>query len=250
MTDTPPDRLSVDPRSPFYGNLLQGWADEGSFPLLYGRAAIEAGPPADARVLVGLRGDAWDWDWESALLYSDASSEDKENRISNTRFQEALSWSTPDAYNPFNGGCPADLTVGECTPSSQVAIDYITVQSVRENRTSLASWDFKISRPDLFTNWAGDVGVAIGVEARRETYVDDRDPRQDGTIMFTDRISGLTTNDLMGNNVWATSFAGPVESWEWMQAQMDAVHKAYMSRPALPQYQAAKEAWLKEHPAK
>lgn len=167
---------------------------------------LDAGPRRtevenfSSRTLVGLRGDAWDWDWESALLYSDASSEDKENRISNTRFQEALSWSTPDAYNPFNGGCPADLTVGECTPSSQVAIDYITVQSVRENRTSLASWDFKISRPDLFTNWAGDVGVAIGVEARRETYVDDRDPRQDGTIMFTDRISGLTTNDLMGNN--------------------------------------------------
>jgi len=52
----------------------------------------------------------------------------------------------------------------------------------------------------LLTNWAGDVGAAIGIEVRRETFFDDRDPRQDGTVMFTDRISGLTTNDLMGNN--------------------------------------------------
>lgn len=167
---------------------------------------IDAGPRRtevenlSSRWLAGLRGEAWDWNWESALLYTSASTRDKENRVSNTRFQEALSWSTPDAYNPFNGGCPSDVTVGDCTPSSQVAIDYITVQSIRESRTSLASWDFKVSRPDLFTNWAGDVGAAIGLEARRETYVDDRDPRQDGTIMFTDRISGLTTNDLMGNN--------------------------------------------------
>jgi iron complex outermembrane receptor protein len=57
-----------------------------------------------------------------------------------------------------------------------------------------------VSRPDLFQIWSGDVGAAIGVEARRETFLDDRDPRQDGTSNFTDIISGLTTNDLQGNN--------------------------------------------------
>jgi len=167
---------------------------------------IDAGPRRtevenlSSRALVGLRGNVWEWNWESALLHTSAETEDKENRVSNTRFQEALSWSTPDAYNPFNGGCAADLDAGDCTPSSLTAIDYITVQSTRRSRTSLGSWDFKISRPDLLTNWAGDVGAAIGVEVRRETFLDDRDPRQDGTVMFTDRISGLTTNDLMGNN--------------------------------------------------
>ena len=39
MTNAPGQ--SGDPRSPFYANLLQGWADEESFPLLYSRAAIE-----------------------------------------------------------------------------------------------------------------------------------------------------------------------------------------------------------------
>lgn len=167
---------------------------------------IDAGPRktevenVSSRALVGLRGDFWDWNWESALLYTSASTEDKENRISNTLFQQALARSTPDAYNPFNGGCVSDVSSGDCTPSQIAAISSFTVDVYRRDRTSLASWDFKLSRPDLFTLWAGDVGAAIGVEARRETFVDDRDPRQDGTIMFTDMISGLTTNDLMGNS--------------------------------------------------
>jgi penicillin amidase len=29
-----------DPRSPFYDNLLEGWAKDGSFPLLYSREKI------------------------------------------------------------------------------------------------------------------------------------------------------------------------------------------------------------------
>ncbi|RYZ13178.1 MAG: TonB-dependent receptor, partial [Alphaproteobacteria bacterium] len=59
---------------------------------------------ASGRALLGLRGDFADWDWESAILYSQANTEDQENRVSNTLFQAALARSTPDAYNPFNGG--------------------------------------------------------------------------------------------------------------------------------------------------
>ncbi len=31
-----------DPRSPYYGNLLKGWAEEGAFPLLYSREKVLA----------------------------------------------------------------------------------------------------------------------------------------------------------------------------------------------------------------
>lgn len=167
---------------------------------------IDAGPRRtevenlSTRVLAGLRGDFADWDWESALLYSQANSEDRENRVSNTLFQQALARSTPDAYNPFNGGCIDDLPAGDCTPSSAATIASFIVPVFRRNETSLASFDFKVSRPDLFSIWAGDVGVAAGVEVRRETFKDDRDPRQDGTIRFTDSVTGLTTIDLQGNN--------------------------------------------------
>ena len=168
---------------------------------------IDAGPRKtevenlSSRALIGLRGVVADWDWESALLYSQANSEDRENRISNTRFQQALARSTPDAYNPFNGGCATDFDAGDCTSSQQAAIDFITVDVFRRNQTSIASWDFKLSRPDAFRLWAGDVGAAVGVEVRRETFKDDRDPRQDGTVNFDDIIAtGPITNDLQGNN--------------------------------------------------
>jgi penicillin amidase len=39
MTNSPGQ--SGDPRSPFYDNLLKGWAEEESFPLIYTRASVE-----------------------------------------------------------------------------------------------------------------------------------------------------------------------------------------------------------------
>ena len=173
---------------------------------LTGYRPVDAGPRRtevinlSSRVLLGLRGEAGGGDWETALLYSKADSEDKENRISNTRFQETLGWATPDAYNPFNGGCLNNFANDDCTPTSASTIAYITVPVTRRSETSIASWDAKWSRPDLFTWWAGDIGAAFGVELRHETFVDNRDPRQDGTLNFTDSISGLTANDLLGNN--------------------------------------------------
>ena len=38
MTNAPGQ--SGDPRSPFYDNLLKGWAQEAAFPLLYSREKI------------------------------------------------------------------------------------------------------------------------------------------------------------------------------------------------------------------
>ncbi|TNE61989.1 MAG: TonB-dependent receptor, partial [Sphingomonadales bacterium] len=47
----------------------------------------------------------------------------------------------------------------------------------------------------------GDVGVATGIEFRRETFEDDRDPRLDGTITFTDSVTG----DFFGSDVLGSS---------------------------------------------
>ncbi len=173
---------------------------------LVGYRPVDAGPRktrvenTSGRALLGLRGEFADWNWESAILYSQANTEDRENRISNTLFQAALARSTPDAYNPFNGGCIGNLQNGDCTPTSAATINDITVDVFRRNETSIASWDLKLSKPDLFQIWSGDIGAAVGVELRRETFKDDRDPRQDGMINFTDSVSGLTTNDLLGQS--------------------------------------------------
>ncbi|WP_428063102.1 TonB-dependent receptor domain-containing protein [Brevundimonas sp.] len=143
-----------------------------------------------SRFLGGLRGEWRGFDWESALLYSEAEATDSSNAVNLTALQANLALSTPDAYNPFSGGCVNDTSYGDCTPSSQAAIDAITTDLTRVSKTTLALWDFKVSRPDVFTLPGGPVGMALGVEARRETQRDDRDADLDGTNIFRDSVSG------------------------------------------------------------
>ena len=154
------------------------------------------------RFVAGLKGDLGGWDFDTGFLYSWADTLDlTHNRVSNTLFQEAVNRTTPDAYNVFNGGCLDNYIEGDCTPNPQAVIDDITIDVYRKNGTTLALGDFKLSRPDLFSFWAGDLGIAAGVEWRRETFYDDRDPRLDGTITFTDSVTGeVQGSDVVGSS--------------------------------------------------
>jgi len=125
------------------------------------------------RVLQGIRGSWGDWDWDGAALWSEAKREDvTHNRISNNLMQEALDDPTPAAYNPFSGGINSN-------------IERTLIDVYRKNKTDLKLIDFKISNNDLFSLPAGPVGFLAGTEWRKESFVDDRDPRLDGTITFT-----------------------------------------------------------------
>jgi iron complex outermembrane recepter protein len=165
---------------------------------------VDAGPLAInveqyvARTLLGMRGELGGWDWESAYVYSRAQTTDTMRQPSMTLFQAALARSTPDAYNPFDGGDPLNPSEGDSTPNDIGVINSFMVDIERVSHTSMAMWDVRFSRPDLFNLWGNDVGIATGVEVRRETYGDDRDPRLDGTITYTD-LRGVTTgSDVMG----------------------------------------------------
>ena len=136
------------------------------------------------RALAGFRGEWAGWDWETAAVYSRAETNDTMRQPSMTLFQEALARTTPDAYNPFNGGDPFNPSAGDSSPNPQSVIDDFMVDVTRESHTSMAMVDFRVSRPDLFAIWGGDVGLAAGVEYRHETYGDDRDARLDGTIYY------------------------------------------------------------------
>ncbi len=126
------------------------------------------------RLLSGLRGIAGDWDWETAVVYSEAERTDiTSNRVSNTLMTQALFDPTPAAYNPFSGGVNSNL--------EQALVDV-----TRKGETSLASFDVKFSNPELFEMPAGPAGFLVGYEVRYEDYVDDRDDRLDGTIDFVD----------------------------------------------------------------
>ena len=126
------------------------------------------------RLLQGFRGSRGAWDWEVAGLFSRATRLDvTRNRISNTLMTQALADPTPAAYNPFSGGANTN-------------IERALVDVYRDNKMDLFLADFKLNTTSLFELSAGPVGFVAGMEYRRESFEDDRDPRLDGTIAFTD----------------------------------------------------------------
>ena len=154
------------------------------------------------RLVGGLRGNIGAWDFDTGFVYSEAKLTDlTHNRVSLTLMQQQINKTTPDAYNPFNGGCLDDPGIGDCTPNPQSSIDPFRIDVYRKGGTSLALADFKISRDDLLSLPGGNLGLAAGIEWRRETFFDDRDPRLDGTITFTDSVTGVFN----GSDVAGTS---------------------------------------------
>lgn len=150
------------------------------------------------RFLGGFRGEVGGWDWEAAALYSRARSNDTMRTISATLFQQALSRTGPDAYNPFDGGDPNDPQRTDSTPNPASVTEGLLVDVFRINETSLTMADLRVSRNDVFQLPAGPVGFAAGVEFRHETFEDDRDPRLDGTIVFVALDGSSNGSDVLG----------------------------------------------------
>jgi len=166
---------------------------------------------ATLRFLQGLRGSFGNWDWDTALLVSDAKSKQNNyGRQSLTLLNQALAKSTPDAYNPFCGGYG-------CSDESP-----FTVTIVRANTTSLVLADFKMTNNNLFDLPAGPVSALIGFETREEEYTDERDPRINGQVTYTvpagpkkgetfpfisDIVNSSATPDSVGERTTNSAFA-------------------------------------------
>ncbi|MGK2912582.1 MAG: TonB-dependent receptor domain-containing protein [Sphingobium sp.] len=148
------------------------------------------------RFLGGLRGNFGSWDWESAALYNWATAKDVADGISNTLLQQAINKTTPDAYNPFNGGDPTNPSIGDSSVNGPASLDSFRIKATRRTKTTLGLWDFKVSNAKLLDLWGGgSVGVAAGIEYRRESYRDNRDARQGGVAgvdtTYTDAVTGI-----------------------------------------------------------
>ena len=127
------------------------------------------------RFLQGFRGSTGAWDWETAFVTSKAKSDDvTRNRMSNNLLKEALNDATAAAYNPFSANNYA------------TNIERTLIDVYRKGSSELTMFDFKMSNNELWTLPAGDVGLLLGFELRDEEMDDDRDPRLDGTITYTD----------------------------------------------------------------
>lgn len=141
-----------------------------------------------SRHLAGLRG--WTdggWNWETAVLYARAHTRDVQETGQANAFVAAVNRRDASAYNPFNGGNPANPRLGDATPSDTSAF---MLPNTREGTSELALLDAKISRPDVLAWYAGDIGLAAGLEYRRETREDNRDRNIDGTDQYVDWYTG------------------------------------------------------------
>ena len=150
--------------------------------LILGWRPVDLGPRVievkqdEYRAMAGLRGTRGEWDWESALLFSQAEATDTEgNRQAKSLFTTQLEVNGPDALNPFVG--PGGNT--------QAALDGIRISATDVRTSRITLWDFRVNRDELFSAPGGGIGFAAGVEWRNEYYKDDRDPRLDGSQPFT-----------------------------------------------------------------
>ncbi|WP_411820056.1 TonB-dependent receptor [Hyphococcus formosus] len=143
------------------------------------------------RTLGGARGVYKNWDWDTAFGYSRASAKDVGLLVSRSALYAELSRSDAGALNIFDG---PDITDVEAVEASGIGVDV-----TRKSTNTLMTWDLRASTPRLFTLPTGNVGFGWGVEWRRETIEDDRDERLDGTISFTNPLTGeFFESDLLG----------------------------------------------------
>jgi len=140
------------------------------------------------RAVAGLRGRVFDtWDWESAVNYGFAKTQDQEyNGVRESRLVEALARSDESAFNPFgrtfrleqvstSATNPYRIYIDEAYTNPQSLIDDLTDVFERIGRTTLFTWDAKVNG-DITNLWAGTMQGAAGVEYRYETYEDWRPP--------------------------------------------------------------------------
>ena len=162
------------------------------------------------RALAGLKGNLGAWDFDTAVWHSRAEVDDTaSNRISTPLFQQSFFLDTPDAYNIFTGVNPNDTTsILDSTPNPQSSIDPFLVSASRVVETTLTAFDFRASRPDLFSLPGGEVGVAVGFEFRTEELDEDNSAIFDGSMPFIDPLDtslapGEITNasSLQGSSV-------------------------------------------------
>jgi outer membrane cobalamin receptor len=131
------------------------------------------------RFVKGWAGTNGDWDWDTAFVWSQATSEmDNFGRVDMNALDAALADDTPDAYNPFCAGM-------NCNE------EQVLTTIFRNNKSSLYMWDVKFSNPNVFSLPAGNVGMLFGTEIRSEKMSDERDPNVNGQIPWTS-YSGQT----------------------------------------------------------
>ena len=113
------------------------------------------------RILGGVKGNLGAWDYEAGLLYTSSQTDNVR-----TGFVQASALRTAIASGSYLfGGVNSAAVRSAISPNLS-----------RSGSTSMGIADFKISNPDVIRLPAGSIGVAAGLEHRREDMQDTPDP--------------------------------------------------------------------------
>jgi outer membrane receptor protein involved in Fe transport len=154
------------------------------------------------RGVAGLRGKVFStWNWESAVLVAEATTDDDEEGPSRkSLLRAAINQTDPTkAFNPFTRRFAVQngtLVVTGDYENPESVQNTFRSSFLRSGVTTLASGDFRASG-DLWPIWGGNtIGAAVGGEYRYEGYDDSRPP----FAGLNPANSGLdpTTNDFLG----------------------------------------------------
>jgi iron complex outermembrane recepter protein len=131
------------------------------------------------RALAGLRGRLGDtWEWESAVLASQAQTHEYEHfQVRESRLRAALNRTDSTAFNPFpvtfriSGG---QIVVDQPFTNPAGVVDALYDDEDRFGRTGLYLADAKLNGRLWRLFNGGRLGIATGAEVRHETYSDRR----------------------------------------------------------------------------
>lgn len=154
--------------------------------VLTGVTLIDAGPEDIVvhsgvyRGVAGLRGKIFgEWNWEAGALYTRAYTSDiSKNAVRESLLQQALLRTDTTAYNPFRYTfkVQGNAVVADQPFRNPQSVLNGFVQSWRHDGfSSIGSGDIRVSGP-AFRYWGNPLSVAVGGEARRETFSDSRPP--------------------------------------------------------------------------
>ncbi len=166
------------------------------------------------RTLVGLKGrfGASSWSWDSAVFYSRSRTTDNEfGLIRSSLLQQNLNNTDPALeYNPFGYKFAVQgNAVVAVAPmiNSKATIDSFVMPFRRDGYTSLTDGDFRVNGK-LFSLWQNEWSLAAGLEARRDTFRDVREPFAGLTPAGYPLTRTFKLNDFNSNSPNADTDAG------------------------------------------
>jgi iron complex outermembrane receptor protein len=217
----PCSHIALAPTSPFYpfdyvtaALIAKGLAVPGThaaFPTLnvnyrtfYNGGRDLTDSTSSPRVVLGLKGTAWDWDYDGNLLHSENEVKEQDNGgyFIQSQLLPILNSGNFNLLYPGFGPPPSAAQIAAMQATNFHGDAWI-------NHTSLDSAQGKISR-DLYKLWGGQLAMALGGEFRRERFKEETSP-----YIQTGDISGYGGNILpasVGRNVYAgfAEFDAPI----------------------------------------